>query len=169
MSVGCIFLGNLDIWAKYHGNPSKFCWDISVLTKIMVFIFLKQINWGFSPFCPQRPCIHFFQLSWTPTHSPARRMKRRRMELEVQKEKRKEGKKERWMTCLPYHPKLPGLWKCIAVPWCCRGKRVCLHLSPPKPLATSFSSPTPPYSILCWREVRGNRLKKYNGKWQHVV
>lgn len=122
------------------------------------------MNWSFFPFCPQRPCTRSFQLSWTPTHSPGRRRTRRRTELWVQREKRKEQGKERWMMCPPYRPKLPGWLKCIAVPWCCRGRRVCRHRSPPKPLATSFSSPIPLCSILYWREVRGQRLK-----WAYVT
>lgn len=122
---------------------------------------LNKLTWSFFPLCPQRPCTHSFQLSWTPTHSPARRRRRRkrRTELRVQREKRKEEGRTRWMMCLPYHPELPGWWKSIGALWCCHGRRVCPHPSPPKPLATFSSSPTPPCSILCWREVRGQRLK----------
>lgn len=111
--------------------------------------FSKQMNSHFFPSCPRRPCTHSFRLSWTPTHSPARRRRRRKMELGARREKRKRKGRERWMTCPPYHPKLPGWWRCTAAPWCCRGRHVCPRHSPPKPSATSSSSPTPHCSILC--------------------
>lgn len=146
----------------FNGNPSNI-WMCTDWNKITLHHQFEQINSSFSPFCPQRPCTHCFQLSWTATHSPARRRRRRRrMELEVQRERRKRERKERWMTCPPYQPKLPGWWKCTAVPWCCPGRRVCPRHSPPKPLATSSSSPTRRCSTLCWREVRGHRLKRAN-------
>lgn len=113
---------------------------------------------NFSP-PSQRPCTLSFRLCWTPTLSPARtRTKtRRRMELRVKRVSRRDVGKGRWMMCPPYPRKSRAWWKFTAVPWCCRGRRVCLPPLPPKPLATSSSSPTPPCSTRCWREVRCQR------------
>lgn len=112
--------------------------------------------WRFRTFSPHRLSTHSFQHSLTPTHSPARR--KRRMGSGMQRVKTQEKDAKRWMMSLPYHLKLQDWWKCIAVPLCCHGRPVCLRRSLRKPLATSSSSPTPPCSTLCWREVRGNTL-----------
>lgn len=66
-------------------------------------------------FCLQRPCTRSFQPYWTPTLSPVRRRRKKRMEHWVERQKRKEKEKPRWMMCQLCHPKLQGLWRCIAV------------------------------------------------------
>lgn len=100
-----------------------------------------------------RRCTHSCPPSWTPTPSPARTRRRRRKKVRVQRAgRRKEGTRT---TCPPCQPKWLGWWRSTAALWCCHGRPVCPHHSPPRPSATSSSSPTPPCSTLCWREVRG--------------
>lgn len=86
------------------------------------------------------------------------RRRGKRTELGAQRGMRIKQNREPWTTFPSCLPRLPDWWMCIAAPWCCLEKRVCLHRSPPKHLVTSSSSPTLPCWILCWREVRKYRV-----------
>lgn len=115
-------------------------------TKWAWFLFLCALH---------RPCTRCCQPSWTPTPSPTWTRTRRGPQVRVQRAGRsREGRGKR-TTCPPCRPKWLGWWKSTAAPWCCRGRPVCPRRSPPRPSATSSSSPTPPCSTPCWREVRG--------------